>query len=69
MSTTRDFGDGLTWRKSRKSSDQGGNCVYTATSGGRVGVRDSKEGIGGPRLWVDQANWTGLLTLVQEQAK
>lgn len=57
MAVTRDFGDGRTWRKSSRSSDQGGEYVFVAVDAARVGVRDSKEGATGPTLWVGHGDW------------
>jgi hypothetical protein len=34
--------DDLTWRKSRRSSESGDNCVEVAAISGAVAVRDSK---------------------------
>lgn len=56
----RDFGDSHTWLKASKSVEQGGNCVFTAVDGDSVGVRDSKQGPGGPVLWLDPSDWASL---------
>lgn len=49
--------DQLTWRKSRHSSGQGGNCVEVADlADGCRAVRDSKNPTG-PALTVDPAQW------------
>lgn len=61
--SVRDFGDGLTWRKARRSDSQGGDCVYVAADGrtGLVGVRDSKQGTTGAPLWYTRAEWAAFL--------
>ncbi|MBC6459447.1 DUF397 domain-containing protein [Actinomadura sp. HBU206391] len=38
---------GLRWRKSSRSTDNGGNCVELAALPGMVAVRDSKNPEGG----------------------
>jgi hypothetical protein len=38
---------GATWRKSSRSTNNGGACVELARAGGVVGVRDSKDPHGG----------------------
>nr|MDT0658155.1 DUF397 domain-containing protein [Micromonospora sp. DSM 115978] len=49
-----------TWRRSRRSNDQG-QCVEVADDfGGLVGVRDSKDPRG-PVLTISPARWTALL--------
>lgn len=51
------------WRKSRHS-DESSNCVEAAghvDADGGVGVRDSKQGGGGPVLEFGPSSWTGLL--------
>jgi hypothetical protein len=53
------------WRKSRRSSDNGGNCVEVAGNlPGRVLVRDSKDQ-GGPSLTFRPAAWSAFLRGVQ----
>lgn len=52
--------DGLTWRKSSYSDDQGGNCVEVAVSQGALHVRDSKHKAG-PKLAVTQGAWEALV--------
>jgi len=48
---------GAIWRKSSRSSGNGGNCVEVAdTLPGVVGVRDSKDPAG-PALTFDPAAW------------
>ncbi len=44
------------WRKSRVCAD-GDSCVEVAWVGGRVGVRDSKNGGAGPILVFDEYEW------------
>jgi Domain of unknown function (DUF397) len=48
---------GVTWRKSRRSGPQGGNCVEVARlPGGQVAVRDSRHPAG-PALVFTAAEW------------
>ena len=48
---------GVTWRKSRWSGPQGGNCVEVARlSGGQVAVRNSRHPAG-PALVFTAAEW------------
>jgi len=48
---------GLTWRKSRRSGPQGGNCVEVAQlPDGRVAVRDSRHPAA-PALVFTAAEW------------
>lgn len=61
---TVDFGDNLPWRKSRRSADQGGNCVCVA-AGIAMGVRDSKEGAPGVPQWYDRREWSAFLVAVK----
>jgi hypothetical protein len=49
--------DNLTWRKSTRSSPNGGQCVEVARGDGRVMVRDSKD-YGGPELHFDRTAWS-----------
>ncbi|TYB48432.1 DUF397 domain-containing protein [Actinomadura chibensis] len=44
------------WRKSSRSSGQGGNCVEVANLGARVALRDSKDP-DGPSLAFDVTAW------------
>jgi 8-oxo-dGTP pyrophosphatase MutT (NUDIX family) len=52
---------GAAWHKSRRSIDGGANCVEVATNllerDGRVYVRDSKDGGGGPVLSFTPTEW------------
>ncbi|GAA2429728.1 hypothetical protein GCM10010191_49000 [Actinomadura vinacea] len=43
----------VTWRKARRSNDQGGECVELARLPGAVAVRDSKDPEG-PKLLVSR---------------
>ena len=54
-----------TWRTSTRSGNQG-NCVEVAlsTDGTSVGVRDSKDRIGGT-LVVSRSAWTGFVNSIQ----
>ena len=50
-----------TWRKSTRSGSDGGNCVEVAElSGGRRGVRDSKNPAG-PALVFTAGEWDALI--------
>ncbi|WP_205326968.1 DUF397 domain-containing protein [Glycomyces sp. YM15] len=60
MTTICDFGDQFVWRKSSKSNENGGACLYVAFDGDQVGVRDSKLGPEGPVIWFDQNTWASL---------
>ncbi|PWU47540.1 DUF397 domain-containing protein [Micromonospora sp. S4605] len=52
---------GARWRKSTRSSGQGGNCVEVADNlPGVVAVRDSKDP-GGPALTFDPAAWRAFI--------
>jgi hypothetical protein len=50
----------LHWRKSSYSGPTGGNCVETATAGGRVAVRDSRVPAG-PALTFAAGAWAAFL--------
>lgn len=63
---TFDFGDSLRWRKSSRSTDQGGNCLYTADGDKHtIGVRDSKEGLHGRPLWCSSSAWSTFVAAVK----
>jgi hypothetical protein len=47
--------DELTWRKARRSDEQGGECVELAAVPGAVAVRDSKHPEAG-HLTLDRAS-------------
>ncbi|MFC4005725.1 DUF397 domain-containing protein [Nonomuraea purpurea] len=50
-----------TWRKSTRSGPNGGNCVEVAVlSGGRRGVRDSKNPTG-PALVFTPSEWNAFI--------
>lgn len=53
--TQPDF-TGAAWRRSRVCAD-GCSCVEVARVGGRVGIRDSKNGGEGPILVFDEYQW------------
>lgn len=57
MTVTMDFGDGRISRKSQRSGDNGGQCVFVAVDAAHVGVRDSKQGAAGPALWIRRDEW------------
>ncbi|GAA3444755.1 DUF397 domain-containing protein [Planomonospora venezuelensis] len=53
------------WRKSSRSSSNGGDCVEVAQlSGGRRGVRDSKNP-NGPKLVFTPSEWDAFLNGVK----
>lgn len=54
------------WRKSSRSSTQGGDCVEVARVGGNIGVRDSKD-VGGPVVVLSQEHFTGFVEAVKAQ--
>ncbi|QSB07170.1 DUF397 domain-containing protein [Natronoglycomyces albus] len=58
--TVQDFGDKHRWRKSRRSNDQGGACVFVAVTNNHVGVRDSKQGNDGHPLWISSGDFDAL---------
>jgi hypothetical protein len=45
------------WRKSSRSGGNGGNCVETASDGGAVLVRDTKDNGNGPVLRITADKW------------
>lgn len=47
---------GARWRKSSRSSAQGGDCVEIAGLGPTIAIRDSKNP-DGPKLILDAASW------------
>ena len=52
---------GVTWRKSRRSGPQGGNCVEVARlPGGQVAVRNSRHP-SGPALVFTSAEWAAFI--------
>lgn len=52
--------DDLHWFKSTDSGDHG--CVEVSFHGGRIGVRDSKQGVTAQELWFDQHEWDCFLS-------
>lgn len=56
--------DRLTWRKSSRSTTNGGSCVEVATLHDGVAVRDSKDPAG-PVLAVTPAEWRAFLASVR----
>jgi hypothetical protein len=56
------MGSTLTWRKSARSSDNGGNCVEMARVPGsrRIATRDSKQPEGS-HLEIDRSAWRRLI--------
>ncbi|MGQ0837580.1 DUF397 domain-containing protein [Actinokineospora sp.] len=63
MTTGHDFSR-ATWRKSSRSSGNGGNCVEIAVLPSVTGVRDSKNATG-PALRFPTTSVRALLTRVQ----
>lgn len=53
------------WRKSRRSNDQGPNCVEARTNDGRFEVRDSKLGEASPVFGVAANEFVSLLRAAQ----
>lgn len=62
--TVRRFDDNRLWRKSSKSGNQGGSCVYVANDGPQTTLRDSKQGPTGPTLNIDTSDWANFLAHV-----
>ncbi|GIJ75728.1 protein of unknown function [Micromonospora phaseoli] len=59
---------GATWRKSTRSSSNGGDCVEVADNlPGVVGVRDSKDPAG-PALAFGPAAWRAFVAQVAQRA-
>jgi hypothetical protein len=56
------------WRKSHRSSAQGGNCVEIAGLNGRIAVRDSKNPAG-PILTFDTATFSAFLDQVRQNVE
>ncbi|MBE1537658.1 DUF397 domain-containing protein [Actinomadura algeriensis] len=52
--------DDVTWRKARRSNDQGNECVELASLPDGVGVRDSKDP-DGPKLVLDRSAFRALV--------
>jgi hypothetical protein len=61
--------DGLTWVKSTRSGSNGGACVEVARGQNVVGVRDSKDCVGGrhdgPRLPFHPSAWSAFVDAVK----
>ncbi|HEY7486095.1 MAG TPA: DUF397 domain-containing protein [Streptosporangiaceae bacterium] len=55
---------GARWRKSSRSSTNGGNCVEVAPLPGIVAVRDSKNP-DGPALTFSRAAWRSFTTVLK----
>ncbi|GAA0569433.1 DUF397 domain-containing protein [Actinomadura livida] len=58
--------DDVTWRKSRRSNDQGGACVELAALSEGVGVRDSRDP-DGPKLHLAPAAFRAFLTDLKQR--
>jgi hypothetical protein len=58
----------VTWRKSRRSGPQGGNCVEIARlPNGQVAIRNSRHPAG-PALLFTRAEWTAFLAGAKDGA-
>jgi hypothetical protein len=57
---------GATWRKSSRSTNNGGACVELARIGGVIGVRDSKNPAGGA-LTLDLRGARALLNAIKQR--
>ncbi|WP_026403168.1 DUF397 domain-containing protein [Actinomadura rifamycini] len=55
------------WRKSSRSTNNGGDCVEIASAEALVAVRDSKDP-DGPMLAVDRRAFAELLTSIKAQS-
>ncbi len=54
----------VTWRKSSRSTGQGGQCVEVADLSPAVGIRDSKNP-DGPKLFVSRPAFHSLVTRIK----
>ncbi|MDQ0366358.1 DUF397 domain-containing protein [Catenuloplanes indicus] len=60
--------DHLTWKKSTRSSPNGGHCVEVATaSSDHVLIRDSKA-VRGPLLRISSPSWKAFIQTLTHQA-
>lgn len=59
--TTPDFTNAA-WRKSRRSGDNGGQCVEVAFLNNAVGLRDSKDNGNGPILVFAYQEWDAFIS-------
>jgi len=55
-----------TWRKSSRCTPNGGDCVEVTSVPDLGGVRDSKQGPGGPELWFPLANALAFTAAVKD---
>jgi hypothetical protein len=55
---------GTVWRKSSRSSAQGGDCVEVACLSGPIGLRDSKNPLGGHQT-VSREAFAGLVKRIK----
>ncbi len=61
--------NGLSWRKSSHSNDEGGNCVEVSDDlPGLIPVRDSKLAGAGPVLVFPAAGWAPFIQAVKRRA-
>ncbi|MEU9866645.1 DUF397 domain-containing protein [Actinomadura sp. NPDC048021] len=56
----------MTWRKARRSNDQGGECVEVANLRHGVGVRDSQDP-DGPRILLAPVAFRALLADLKQR--
>ena len=54
------------WRKSRRSGDNGGQCVEVAFLDNAVGVRDSKDNGNGPILVFSHEEWGAFISSTKD---
>ena len=54
----------IVWRKSSRSSSNGGQCVEVGASTAAIAVRDTKHRTG-PVLTADRADWSGFVAAVK----
>ncbi|WP_121433392.1 DUF397 domain-containing protein [Actinomadura pelletieri] len=54
----------VTWRKARKTTENGGNCVEIASVSGTIAIRDSKNP-DGPRLTINHNDFRRLIKTIK----
>jgi hypothetical protein len=55
------------WRKSSHSTGNGGNCIETRSTPGRMMIRDTKDNGHGPVLSVSPAAWQRFTAAVKSR--